>query len=103
MLVSVSRDKSARVWRLGNHGDGDGCTSPSLTYSNHTKAVWGVELLEGVGQVVSCDGTVHVSFVLVCKPVHLYTLRLLPQTGRIHCSVGPTQKIKLGLGTRLVH
>ena len=63
MFVSVSKDRTARVWKLSNHGDGDGSTSPSLTYSNHAKVVWGVELLEGVGQVVSCDGTVHVSVI----------------------------------------
>ena len=66
IFVSVSRDKTARVWKLGNHGDGEGTIGPSLTYSHHSKAVWGVELLEGAGQVVSCDGTVHVSHTC-CK------------------------------------
>lgn len=61
MFVSASRDKTARVWRLGNHGDGEGTVGPSLTYNGHSKPVLGVELLEGLGQVLSCDGAVHVS------------------------------------------
>ncbi len=61
--MSASKDKMAKVWKLGNYGDGDGTTMPSLTYNGHSKTVLGVELLEGLGQVVSCDGAAHVSYI----------------------------------------
>jgi len=62
-FVSVSRDKTAKVWKMSNHGDGEGTIPSSLTYAGHSKALFGVELLEGVGQAVSCDGTAHVSSI----------------------------------------
>ncbi len=60
-FVSASKDKLAKVWKLDNCGDGDGMISASLTYSGHSKSLLGAELLEGTGQVVSCDGAAHVS------------------------------------------
>ncbi len=60
-FVSTSKDRMAKVWKLGNYGDGDGTILASLTYNGHSKSVLGAELLEGAGQVVSCDGTAHVS------------------------------------------
>ncbi len=62
-FVSTSKDKTAKVWKLGSYGDGDGTTLPSLTYNGHSKTVLGAELLEGLGQAVSCDGAAHVSHI----------------------------------------
>lgn len=61
IFVSTSKDKMAKVWKLGNHGDGSSRLNCCLTYSGHSKSVIGAELVEGIDQVVSCDGSVHVS------------------------------------------
>lgn len=61
IFVSTSKDKLAKVWKLGNHGSGSSKVSCQLTYSGHSKTVSGAKLMEEMGHVVSCDGSVHVS------------------------------------------
>ena len=57
----------AKVWSVRNHGNASGSVGCSLTYSGHQKPVVAVELMENLDSVVSCDGSVHVSWcVCVC-------------------------------------
>ena len=74
VFVSTSKDKTAKIWKLGNHGDGSSRLNCCLTYSGHSKTVIGAELMEGIDQVVSCDGSVHVSVIVL--RVHI-TFRLV--------------------------
>lgn len=65
-FLSGSRDKTVKVWSLRNQGVGSMSVAPQLTYSGHQKPVVAVELLEETDTVASCDGTLHVSYVLAC-------------------------------------
>ena len=60
-FVSGSKDRTAKVWSVRNHGTGSGSVGCSLTYAGHQKPVLAVELMENLDSVVSCDGSVHVS------------------------------------------
>ena len=60
-FVSGSRDRTAKVWSVRNHGNNSGSVGCRLTYGGHQKPVFAIELMENLDSVVSCDGTVHVS------------------------------------------
>ena len=50
------------MWSVRNHGTGSGSVGCNLTYSGHQKPVIAIELMENLESVVSCDGSVHVSW-----------------------------------------
>ena len=60
-FASGSKDKTVKIWTLRNHGDGSTSSTARYTYCGHQKPVVAVELLEAMDNVVSCDGSVHVS------------------------------------------
>ena len=60
IFISASRDKTVKLWSLGNHGNGDGISQPQLTYSLHQKAPVGLEYLTATSHVASCGAKLHV-------------------------------------------
>lgn len=60
IFISASRDKTVKLWSLGNHGNGDGISQPQLTYSLHQKAVVGLEYIPAMSRVASCGAKLHV-------------------------------------------
>ncbi len=63
-FVSGSKDRTAKVWSIRNHGTGGSgsVVGSRLTYSGHQKPVLAVKLMENLDSVASCDGSVHVSW-----------------------------------------
>ena len=60
-FISGSKDKTVKLWLLRNQGPGSPQLPPRITYSRHQKSVLQVEIMETMKNIVSCDGTVHVS------------------------------------------
>ena len=61
LSFSASKDKTVKIWSLHNQGDGSAQCSPKLTYTGHSKSVWRAVPINSLQQLVSCDGTLHVS------------------------------------------
>ena len=57
-FLSSSKDKTVKLWSLRRLGAQS--VAQQLTYAGHQKPVVGLELLEPLWQVASCDGSVHV-------------------------------------------
>ena len=65
-FLSSSKDRTVKLWLLRNQGGGSAPISAHLTYSQHQKSVFQVDLVPTTGDVLSCDGTVHVRRCLCC-------------------------------------
>ena len=62
LFLSGSRDRTVKVWNLNSQGDGSADIPCLLTYRRHQKTVLAVDFLERTGSVISCSGSIHVSF-----------------------------------------
>ena len=60
-FVTGSKDRTAKVWTIRNHGNSSASMGCRLTYGGHQRSVFAVELMENMDSVVSCDGSLHVS------------------------------------------
>ena len=69
-FLSASKDRTVKLWLLRNQGGGSAQIPAHLTYSQHQKPVSHVELVSTTGDIISCDGTVHVSFLKIIIVQH---------------------------------
>ena len=70
LFLSASKDKTVKLWSLSNHGDGTGQSASSWTAYEHRRPVFAIDVIDVMRQAVSCDGSVHVSEIVI---VHVIT------------------------------
>jgi len=71
-FLSGSKDRTVRLWSIRNIGEGENSVVAQSVYTGHRKGVFSVNYQESQGQVISCDGTVHLWDPFVCSTVSEY-------------------------------
>jgi WD repeat-containing protein 81 len=73
-FLSASKDRTVKLWLLRNQGGGSTPQiSAHLTYSQHQKPVSQVELVPTTGDILSCDGAVHLWDPEFGHTIHQYS------------------------------
>ena len=59
-FFSGSKDKTVKIWSLHNRGDDMEMYQCQRTYAEHQRPLLGVQFIQNLQQVLSCDSTLHV-------------------------------------------
>lgn len=73
-FFSASKDRTVKIWSLGNRGDEMEMYQCQRTYSEHQRPLIAVDYIQNLRQVVSCDTTLHVSNIVVKTQLIAYVL-----------------------------
>ena len=71
-FLSGGKDRTVRLWSIGNVGEGEAITVAQSVYSGHRKSVFSVGYMEAQGMMASCDSTVQLWDPFVCSTVAEY-------------------------------
>lgn len=64
-FFSASKDRTVKIWSLHNRGDEMEMYQCQRTYSEHQRPLMGVQFVQNLQQVVSCDSALHVCYAKV--------------------------------------
>lgn len=66
-FFSGSRDRTVKIWSLHNRTDEMEMYHCRRTYTEHQRPLLGIQFIQSLQQVVSCDSTLHVCYINIIK------------------------------------